>query len=167
MFKRMRMQRVILYTWILLSVVLVSCREANTKHDEKKGEVSIIYLYDDDQKKTYEQILKETIAEGKTPIVYFYADWCGPCKQFMKLIDMPEIQGALQNSVLIKVNVDLDKYKISDKHHVRVIPTFIKVDQKGNAVARMTSEVWAAFTPASIAPTLKELIEGDKYNLKH
>ena len=67
-----------------------------------------------------DQDLKELIAEGKTTIVDFYAEWCGPCKVLGPVLDKvaaenPEIQ-------IIKVNVD-ENEELSAEFGIRNIPS--------------------------------------------
>lgn len=63
--------------------------------------------------------VKGLIEEGKTTIVDFYADWCGPCKVLGPVLDKiaadnPEIN-------IVKVNVE-DNSDLSTEFEVRSIP---------------------------------------------
>lgn len=59
----------------------------------------------------------ELVKEGK-PIVDFYADWCGPCKMLLPIID------EIDFTDVIKVNVD-EYPEIAKRFGVMSIPTLV------------------------------------------
>lgn len=70
--------------------------------------MEIIYLKKEDN--------LEEIVKGKTCIVDFYADWCGPCKMLGKVLE--KVEDKVQ---VIKVNVD-DLRDLAIEHGVMSIP---------------------------------------------
>lgn len=65
----------------------------------------------------------EVINSDQPVLVDFYADWCGPCKTVMPLIQ--ELAIKYKGKVkIIKVNVD-NNMKAAMKYSVRGVPTFI------------------------------------------
>jgi thioredoxin 1 len=114
------------------------------------------------QDKTLKEVIAAEFAAGRTPIVYFWADWCGPCKEFKSSLSDPLMQDALNNVTLIMIDTDVDDQK--DKHGsefgVSGIPAFVKVDKEGSFVDLVDGGAWDANIPANMAPVLKGFIAG-------
>ncbi len=66
----------------------------------------------------FEQVLNS----GKTVLIDFYADWCGPCKMLSPIVD--KIAEETSDIVVGKVNVD-DEEDIAAKYGVMSIPTLV------------------------------------------
>ena len=64
---------------------------------------------------------ENAIANG-TALVDFYADWCGPCKTVLPIVD--SIANERRDVVVGKVNVE-DENGLAAKYGVRSIPTLI------------------------------------------
>ena len=75
---------------------------------------------------------KLVLNNGRTVLVDFYADWCGPCKMLSPIVD----QIAAENSDfdVYKLNVD-EAPEIAAKYGVMSIPTLI-VFKNGQAVGK-------------------------------
>lgn len=71
-------------------------------------------------------VTKENFEEiknsGKTVLLDFYADWCGPCKMVGPLIS--QIADEHEDIAVVKVNVD-DEMDLAEKFGVASIPTII------------------------------------------
>ena len=64
--------------------------------------------------------LKQLIESGKTVVVDFYADWCGPCQMFLPIFKAHE-----ENEIkLVMVNID-DDQQAAIEAGVEGVPTVI------------------------------------------
>ncbi|MBR4144181.1 MAG: thioredoxin [Lachnospiraceae bacterium] len=68
---------------------------------------------------------------GKTVLLDFYADWCGPCKMVSPIVD--QIAEEYPEYVVGKINVD-DEDELSEDFGVMSIPTLVVL--KGGEVAQ-------------------------------
>lgn len=76
------------------------------------------------------------IKEGDSLIfVYFYANWCGPCKRIAP--QYQDLAETYPNYAFLKINVD-DFHELSNIYNIRSMPTFIAV-RNGQEVDRLTS----------------------------
>lgn len=75
--------------------------------------------------KTFEN---EVIRSGKTVLVDFWADWCGPCRMLSPIID--EISEDREDISVVKVNVD-ESPGLAARFHIMSIPT-VMVFKNGN-----------------------------------
>ena len=66
-------------------------------------------------------------------ILYFSAEWCGPCKQLGPKIDMLKEEGVNVK----KINCDYEA-SIVQKYNIRNIPTLVLTDLQGNEIKRMS-----------------------------
>ena len=73
---------------------------------------------------------KEVLSSSTPVVVDFWAEWCGPCKQLMPV--MEEISGELSNVKITKVNIDQNP-ESPQKYGVRGIPTLI-IFKDGRAI---------------------------------
>ncbi|BDI24198.1 thioredoxin [Herbiconiux sp. L3-i23] len=74
---------------------------------------------------------QDVLNSGKTVIVDFWAEWCGPCRAVGPILE----QIAVENSdkiEIVKLNVD-DNPQTAAKYHITSIPA-MKVYQGGEVV---------------------------------
>ncbi len=79
-------------------------------------------------------------AEGKLFFVDFYATWCAPCKWMEESTfkDREVIQLLEENYVALKIDIDdLDGYAIKQQYQVRILPTILIFNSKGELVERV------------------------------
>ena len=60
--------------------------------------------------------------QGKTILVDFYADWCGPCKILSPTVE--QIAKENSNIKAVKINVD-NQQDLAQKYAIRSIPTLV------------------------------------------
>ena len=71
---------------------------------------------------TSESFDEEVLLSGKTVLVDFYADWCGPCKALAPVID--ELSRESAHARVLKVNIE-EAPELAKAYHVLSIPTLI------------------------------------------
>ena len=118
------------------------------------------------QKKKINKLLKEIKKKEKVSVLYFYADWCRPCRAFNENLSDDLIKKSIENAVLLKINVDQDKHSLFKKYSVTKVPTFIKVNKTGEILAKITSAKWGYDIPENTAPVLDTLINQTVYDGK-
>ena len=83
------------------------------------------------------KVTKENFEEvknsGKTVLLDFYADWCGPCRMVSPLVD--EIAEEHPEYLVGKINVD-DDPELAEKYGVASIPNLVVL--KNGEVANQT-----------------------------
>lgn len=63
------------------------------------------------------------IKSGKTTIVDFFAEWCGPCKMISPYFE--ELSNKYDTIQFVKIDVD-ELNDVSGKCGVRAMPTYVK-----------------------------------------
>ena len=77
-----------------------------------------------------ESFAKEVLQSDKPVLVDFFAEWCGPCRQMLPIIE--QIAEERTDVKVVKVNID-DAPKTPTELGIQSIPTFILFKQ-GKAV---------------------------------
>jgi thioredoxin 1 len=93
---------------------------------------------------TFEQVINS----GKTVLVDFWAEWCGPCKMIAPVVE--EMAGEYEGrAVIAKLDVDSNP-DVSMKYGIRSIPTLL-VFKDGKVVDKQVGAVGK--------PVLKQKLE--------
>lgn len=98
-------------------------------------------------------------ADGKIPVAYLGARWCGPCKAFKMQKGDPAIIDALDGVRIIEVDVDKFPTGLAAAGvQVVAIPHWFVLDAQGDPVdGGMSGDKWTDLSPASMAPSLANL----------
>ena len=75
---------------------------------------------------------EEVLKSEKTVLVDFYAEWCGPCKMLVPVIE--QIAKENEEIKVAKINVD-DAQELAEKYGVMSIPTLVVI-KKGRETKR-------------------------------
>jgi thioredoxin 1 len=72
---------------------------------------------------------------GKVTVLYFWAEWCGPCKGLSPALQ--QMADADHDITLKKINADESQAEM-DQHHVKALPHVIVYDRNGGIVGTVT-----------------------------
>ncbi len=100
------------------------------------------------------------------PVVYFYANWCGPCKRFKESMHDGRVAKALKDATIIKINVDTHE-ELAAAFGVNAIPAFIKLNNKGKVLGRISSDKWEEDVPENIAPVMEKFVHSTTFDGKN
>lgn len=147
--------------YLLATLLLTACGES-AKHSTK----AVVTEYQQaDSPAAFAQFVQHVAPTQRVPVIYFYADWCGPCRRFRAALPSAQVDEALQRATLIKINVDSCQ-ELAAYYNVTAVPTFVKTDAQGKPLATITSAEWDEDVPAAIAPVMAKLVSSTAYDLK-
>ena len=84
--------------------------------------------------KVTESNFNEILDSGKTVLLDFYAEWCGPCKMVSPIVD--QISEENPDIIVGKIDVD-DQQEIAEKYGILSIPTLVVI-KNGEVVNKGT-----------------------------
>jgi len=92
------------------------------------------------EKQGYSEAFDKATQQNKILFVYFYTDWCAPCKQIDTLVfSDPAIRAAINdNYVSLKLNAEKGEgIKLAKRYQVGGYPTFLFLDKNARAMGRI------------------------------
>lgn len=73
------------------------------------------------------QQLEQILNENSAVVLDFYAEWCGPCKQLLPIVE--KVSQEQQDVVYCKINVDSNS-ELAAQYNVRSIPALKYIKDK-------------------------------------
>ncbi|HEY1040449.1 MAG TPA: thioredoxin domain-containing protein [Bacteroidia bacterium] len=143
-------------TGIVVLLVLFAFK-TSTNNDIKK----IDFYADPSMKGKVMVLVKEELAAGRKPVLFFTATWCGPCRQFKNSLSNILMIDALKGSTLILIDGDIDAKsdKIAAKYDVSAYPTFVRVNEQGELIKKTDGGAWEENIPENMAPVMKKFMK--------
>ncbi len=84
---------------------------------------------------------KQQVLDADSPVlVDFWAEWCGPCRMIMPILE--EVAGEYEHLKIVKINISEDR-QTAESYGVRGIPTLLLFQDGhlvGNCVGALTKE---------------------------
>jgi thioredoxin 1 len=66
-------------------------------------------------------------------VLYFTAQWCGPCKAMKPIVE--EFEKEYSQTSVIRIDAD-DEFKLAQEHKIQAVPTFILLSEEGEELNR-------------------------------
>lgn len=93
--------------------------------------------------------------DGRIAMVYFYADWCGYCRQFEEeLLGTPAFRAFVRENIAARVNPDKgdSERRLASFYGVRGYPTFFVYGSKSKGLIRVERHSFATGKPELLSP---------------
>lgn len=150
---------------LALFLLLSGCGEqAASAPESPLPPVATLDYYGQPRAEALATLVAREVAQGRTPVLYFYADWCGPCRRFRETLPDELLKAALAQATLIKVNVDEDAQGLAGRYGVQAVPTFVKLNARLEPVASISGDKWEEDVPENIAPVMQQLVTSSAYD---
>ncbi len=156
------MKKVFYIGIIALAILIVKCApKTTTATQETKAEDNITkveYTSEIGNEEALTQRLSTSLDNGKIPVIYFSAGWCGPCRSLKATFPDEKVQTAMKDVELIMVDVDKEP-DLATKYGVRYIPYLIKVDKNGKVLDSISATAWGSPTPESVSTAMTTFLK--------
>lgn len=157
------------YLLILYALMLTCCGRTEHQQTDKHttaapDPVTVVYSFANEN--ALADVLKKCKEQSKTPVLYFYADWCSPCIAFRQSLADEAMKSVFKQAMLIGINIDNDTQRLTGRYAVTAVPTFIKIDTGATAIAQITSAAWGDDTAPNIAPVMDKFLNQTVYDKK-
>lgn len=107
-------------------------------------------------KEQLEEFIWENSNEKKIIIIYFGADWCGPCQVLKKKLASHEAKETMPDLVVGYLDIDItENENVSETYSVKSLPTQIFIDLKETQIVEKKRIL--GFDWTSLVNTYKEL----------
>jgi len=132
-----------------------------SKNEDTLENIIVIDYYNQEEKHDWLQIVKEVLLENRKPVLFFTAVWAPPCKQFFNSLSDPLMQKTLSGVTIINIDgdIDLEKENISQKFDVRAFPTFVRTDENGILLDKITGNAWKENIAVNMAPVMATFMQ--------
>lgn len=107
-------------------------------------------------KEQLEEFIWENSNEKKIIIIYFGADWCGPCQALKKKLASSEAKEIMPDLVVGYLDIDINENEnVSETYSVKSLPTQIFIDLKETQIVEKKRII--GFDWTTLVNTYKEL----------
>ena len=125
----------ITHTILLLTLFLFSTQIEIAKTQHNKDSIKVIVNWE----KNFETALKKAQENNKTIFIYFWTDWCAPCKQLDGIVFSDTLLGAAINQyICLKLNAEKGEgINLRNKYNIGGYPTFLFIDKNEKEIGRI------------------------------
>ncbi len=124
------------------------CDDARTACEQHESEISITAGTTSGAQtdQTESTVVATANESGKTTLLMFSAPWCPACIRMQtETYNQKEVINELSHVAVKKINIDLpENAELSEKYHVKAIPTAVLINQDGDQIGR-----WLDFQSAA------------------
>ena len=128
----MQNNKILLWLFLIVVLQIMFCGTAS----EEEG----LMINFQPEGKTLEEILTMIKASGKTGMLFFTADWCGPCNSLIKQVFKDEKAGEYIESNFIPFWIEFEKSTstaLAKHYNIRGLPTVVLINTDGEVIDKL------------------------------